>query len=146
MLCHSGNKSILGLQHTHEFNSSIHMDKLPGLIGHLQLNETRIVTVFALRRRTTWSKSPGAGWSTRNAIDFINQILRRWGFSKLSRQERKRQRRNGSITETSAYSLTNSVVVNVYQHVKPITKKTETAELKRSGGEVSILTYYGLIY
>ena len=112
-------KTILDVQHTHDFNSPINMDKLQLLIKHLRQNESKIVTAFGLRCRRA---SDPADFSTRNAVDLTNQILRRWGFSTLSRKGRKRKRVHGVQVEASVFSLRNSAVVSVYESIKPMRK------------------------
>jgi hypothetical protein len=110
--------TTLSLAHSHDFTSQIGADQLQLLSSYLKNNEARIKTAFGLRFRRVSELNKG---SARHAIEVVNQILHRWGFSSLHRQGRKRKRTAGVQSEDSVYCLRSKdqLLVNVYDHIRP---------------------------
>ena len=109
--------TTLSLAHSHDFASQIGMDQLQLHSIYLKTNKSRIKTAFGLCFRRRSESSNG---SIRHNTVVVNQILRRWGFSNLCRQGRKRKRIGGVQSEDSMYCLRSAghLSVNVYEHIR----------------------------
>ncbi len=69
----------------------------------MKSNEARIMTAFGLEQTGSGSGSGSEDFSIGQAVSFVNQVLRLWGFSKLVRGKRKREGVRGQRVEASDF-------------------------------------------
>lgn len=108
--------SWYGLKHSQEIEKVIPHDKLKTLIPLFEENIKEIYTAFELRE----TRAKKDEWSIAKIIRITNMVLGKWGYTKLSKTARKRNRSPGCVLDVSDYVVEKdgNHEINVYDYVK----------------------------
>jgi hypothetical protein len=88
-------------------------------------NELRFRTNFGLRQ----SRSKNVEMDIRQAIDLMNMILGKWGYSKIKKERQIKKRINGKLFDVSDYNNENTEEIDVYSNMK--SKKIREMKIER---------------
>ena len=119
----------LNIKHTQDIGTIIPNDKLQKLIPIFKENITEIYTAFDLRE-SRGKKVPE--FTIQKMISITNQVLQKWGFTTIIKNQQVRKTINGKRVDVSDYLLTKTnglpclMDVNAIDFIKPkITAKRD---------------------
>ena len=106
--------SWFNVENSHDIKTTIEDKKIQLLIPIFKENIKTIYHAFDIRQTR---KEESSDMTTSNIIRITNQVLNKWGFSKIKRIERQRVREKGKRLSNSTFKIENEE--GIYDKIKP---------------------------
>lgn len=106
--------SWFNVENSHDIKTTIEDKKIQLLIPIFKENIKAIYDAFDIRETR---KEEGSEMTTTNIIKITNQVLNKWGFSKIKRSERVNKRIEGKRVSNSSFKIENEG--GIYDKIKP---------------------------
>ena len=102
-------------------------DNIEKNLEWIRENERRFTTNFDLRQ----SRSKSNEMDIRKAVDLLNMILGKWGYSKIKKEKQIRKRVNGKLFDVSDFNNENTEDIDVYENMKSRKVRSVTIEREK---------------
>jgi hypothetical protein len=106
--------SWFNVENSHDIKTTIEDKKIKLLIPIFKENIKTIYDAFDLREDRREDKNKEL--DTTNIIRITNQVLNKWGFSKIKRSERIQKRIEGKVVSSSTFKIEEG---EIYSKIKP---------------------------
>ena len=115
-----------GLKHSQDTKKILRSD-IEKNLEWIRENERRFTTNFDLRQ----SRSKSNEMDIRKAVDLLNMILGKWGYSKIKKEKQIRKRVNGKLFDVSDFNNENTEDIDVYENMKSRKVRSVTIEREK---------------